>query len=109
MQNLTIRNFSFSFLTISLVLVMGLLVGGCADIQLSSSDSSDSDVRVQGLTPEQLGTLGAKLNQNLGDHSVLLDEYNVTTSQFETAVNTISNDSALSRRYRDAYEEQFYS
>lgn len=107
MQILTNKVILGPFLAISTVLLFGLLIGGCADSLLGPSESGNSDVRIQGLTPEQVGTLGAKLNQNPRNQSALLSKYDITESQFERAINTISNNPDLSRRYRQAYETEF--
>ena len=93
-------------LVVSLILIAGLLVGGCSEPLLGPSGSARSNVKIQGLTPEQLGTVGAKLQMHPDRQQETLKAYELSLSEFEQAIETISEDPALSRRYRRAYEAE---
>ncbi len=76
-----------------------LLLGGCGV-------TAERGPRIHGLTPEQLGRLGARIHKNPDRAERYLDEAGVTASQFEDAVRKVSSESDLAGRYREAFDRE---
>ncbi len=69
------------------------------------SDSNVSAAQQTGLSPEELGELGAKIKKNPKDAEKLLSEKGLTEQQFEQAVRKVSESPDQSKRYAEAYKK----
>ena len=58
------------------------------------------------LTPEQLGTLGAKIRKDPNRAEQILAEHNMTAESFEQAVRKVTEDPAASKRYAVAFRNE---
>lgn len=80
--------------TLSLVLfLIGILTLGCATYSLNHSHS-----------PETLGKIGARINQNPDRKPSILSEYNLSSEEFRKSVRKIAADPALSERYHEGFK-----
>lgn len=87
-----------------------LLLAGCQNqSSISSTDSSsakDSTTVAQtNASPEDLGTIGAKIQSHPSDAKKILSDNGMTEASFEKAIRAVSSDPALSRRYTAAYKK----
>lgn len=77
--------------------VLTVFLGGCGI-------TAERGPRIHGLTPEQLGALGARIHHNPQRADTYLEEEGITRDQFEAAVQRVSTESDLARRYRKAFD-----
>lgn len=56
-------------------------------------------------TPEKLGRIGAAVDQNPDRMEAILKEHDLTVEEFESAVNRVSSDPELAKRYREGFSE----
>ena len=68
--------------------------------------SSKSGFVAQYPPPEQLGRIGAAVNQNPGRMEAILKQHDLTVEQFENAVEQVSSDPSLARRYREGFSAE---
>ncbi|MFB6346314.1 MAG: hypothetical protein ABEK50_11155 [bacterium] len=57
-----------------------------------------------GLSPEKLGTIGAKIQVHPERSNTILNNHDLKREQFEKAIREVSNDVDMSRRYRQSFE-----
>ncbi len=88
-----ILRFSSSHLCLLLVLIIGL--GGCALQEASFKHSA-----------EQLGTIGAKIQNKPDQANEILKNHDLSRDEFEKSVQRISEDPDSASRYREAFEEE---
>jgi hypothetical protein len=84
------------FVSVILLTITIGLIAGC------SSKQTDFET-VQGYSPEKLGKLGAAIDENPNRAEEILKKNNLTMKQFRKAVNRISSEPALSRRYHKSF------
>ena len=71
----------------------------------TSSATETASVSRPALSPEQLGELGAKIQNNPNDAQKILSDNGLTEESFEQAVRKVSEDPAASKRYADAFRK----
>jgi hypothetical protein len=81
-----------------------LLFGGCTR-ETRTQGSRPATVAGSELTPEQLGSLGARIRQEPETAGALLEESGMDRDQFETAIRRLTEDPEASKRYARAFEE----
>lgn len=86
-------------LAATLLLAFAVVVSGCGV-------AAERGPRIQGLTPEELGRLGARIHENPARAERYLREAGLTSSEFEKAVRDVSAESDLARRYREAFDRE---
>ena len=82
-----------SFILGLVILVTGIGLIGCANRTTSV-----------GLGPEELGQIGAQIQNNPGKAAEILARYQLNEAEFERAVREVSSHPAMARRYRKAFE-----
>jgi hypothetical protein len=70
-----------------------------------SGTSVSSSQQTTTLSPEELGTLGAKIKKHPADAQKLLSDKGLTEQQFEQAVRKVAESPSDSKRYADAYKK----
>lgn len=80
-------------LAIGLCFVLSFAMVGCATKSTSI-----------GVSPETLGKIGAKINENPAKMGAILSRHNLTEKEFRRAIREVSADPALSRRYHEAFK-----
>lgn len=78
------------------LLTVSVVLGGCGVVERGP--------RIHGLTPEQLGQLGARIHHKPERADRYLKEADLTRDQFEAAVREVSSESDLAHRYRRAFD-----
>ncbi|HVT44426.1 MAG TPA: hypothetical protein VMT00_08545 [Thermoanaerobaculia bacterium] len=91
---------------IALMIASVALLGACRETETASTIPPDETVQAAvELSPEQLGELGAKIEQEPDRASELLAERGLNEESFETAIRKITEDPEASKRYAEAYEK----
>jgi hypothetical protein len=81
--------------TLILLLLVGLTpLLGCA---------SKTGLTAEYPPPEKLGRIGAAINENPDRTETILKKYNLTAQEFENAVDQVSSDPSLAKRYREGF------
>jgi hypothetical protein len=80
------------------LLVVSILLGGCAGRNVSFEAS-----------PQELGRIGAALHEQPDEAEQILDKHNLTRKEFRESVNQISEDPDRARQYREAFEKAISS
>lgn len=79
------------------LIAVAVLLSGCGA-------PAERGPRIHGLTPEQLGALGARIHHKPNRADTYLEEEGITRDQFEAAVQRVSSESDLAHRYRKAFD-----
>ena len=88
------------------VLVM-FAVGACqqkTDAATATATSAET-AATNGLTPEQLGALGAEIRKDPSRGDELLRRHGLTRDSFEKAIRDVTENADASRRYAEAYRK----
>ena len=88
-------------LTLSALLLGGLAVAACGandDVPAEAGAAAE-------LSAEELGRLGARIEQEPERAEAILEEAGLTWEELETAVRAISADAGKARRYAEAFAE----
>jgi len=70
-----------------------------------ATNASSQQSATTSLSPEDLGTLGAKIKKHPKDATKLLSDKGLTEQQFEQAVRKVAESPSDSKRYADAYKK----
>ena len=100
------KNITIAIAALSLVLAFGCKnqnPNGSA--YSSNNNNSVSSSQSTSLSPEELGTLGAKIKKHPHDAQKLLSDKGLTEQQFEQAVRKVAENPDQSKRYADAYKK----
>lgn len=97
MKSLTLKSSNqvsrLSFALALVILITGVGLIGCAAKTTSI-----------GLAPEELGRIGAQIQNNPEQTRQILARYRLTEAEFERAVREVSSHPAMARRYRKVFE-----
>ena len=87
-------------LMLSALLVAGLAVAACATDEGPREAGAAAE-----FSPEELGRLGARIEQEPERAEAILEEAGLTWEELETAVRAVSADAGKARRYAEAFAE----
>jgi len=85
-------------LMLSALLVAGLAVAACGTDEGPREAGAAAE-----LSPEELGRLGARIEQEPDRAAEILEEEGLTWEEFEAAVRAVSADAGKARRYTEAF------
>ena len=88
-------------LMLSLLLVAGLALAACG----TSDDMPAEAGAAAELSAEELGRLGARIEQAPDRAAEILEDEGLTWEEFEAAVRAVSADAEKARRYAEAFTE----
>jgi len=86
---------------LSALLVAGLAVAACG----TGADMPDEAGAAAEMSAEELGRLGAEIEQAPDRAAEILEEEGLTWEEFEAAVRAVSADAEKARRYAEAFTE----
>lgn len=87
-----------TLMTISLL----MLAGACAGDDDATVELEQREEAVE-LSPEELGELGARLEENPDQIEEILAEQGLTLETFEAAIRDLTENPGEARRYAEAY------
>jgi len=102
------KKITIAIAALSLVLAFGCKNQNQNQNQNQSSygtNASSQQSATTSLSPEDLGTLGAKIKKHPKDATKLLSDKGLTEQQFEQAVRKVAESPSDSKRYADAYKK----
>jgi len=82
------------------VLMLSLMLVACA------SQSPQTGV---GLSPAELGRIGARINRSPDRADEILSRHGLTQSEFEKAIREVSSNAEMSERYHEAFRSKIQS
>lgn len=85
--------------TMSALLIAGLTAMGCG----ATGEDPEAAGAAAELSPEELGELGARLEQEPSRAEEILEEAGLSWEELESAVRAVSADADTARRYTEAF------
>jgi hypothetical protein len=90
---------------LSLVLILGACQQRNDAAPAQASPVVQAASRAEGLTPEQLGALGAEIRKDPARGDELLQQHGLTRETFEKAIRDVTENADASQRYAEAYRK----
>jgi hypothetical protein len=93
--------------TITALMIVALLTA-CSEQPRAAAPAQASPVAAApatGMTPEQLGALGAEIRKDPSTADELLQKHGLTRQTFEKAIRDVTENAEESRRYAEAYRK----
>jgi hypothetical protein len=100
----TLKRTSLAIAMLTLMVTLGCSKDSTKSTSASSGSPETTVAAQTTLTPEDLGTLGAKIKKNPADAQKLLSEKGLTEESFEHAIRKVSENPEESKRYAAAYK-----
>ncbi|MBW3671203.1 MAG: hypothetical protein KY432_05965 [Acidobacteria bacterium] len=93
----------WKLLTVLMTISLLTLVGACAGDDDAATVELEQREEAVELSPEELGALGARLEENPDQIEEILAEQGLTLETFEAAIRDVTENPGEAKRYAEAY------